>query len=102
VEIQVLKRQGKSIRAIRRTRCASLSGPAAKRTILSRAVLDLPTQAGGQEELLRTAQVQLRDQRGRYEIVDFPDKFTRLNGVQGFVHHRPSLKRSLGYGFLRD
>ena len=48
------------------------------------------------------AHVQLRKPRGRYEIVDFSNKFAGLNEVQGFVHHRPPLKRSLRYGFPRD
>jgi len=87
---------------IRGANCASLRGPAAERSILSRTVLHLPPQAGSQEELLRTARVQLCKPRGRYEIVDFSNKFARLNGVQGFVHHRPPFKRSLGYGFPRD
>src|SRR6202043_465430 len=81
---------------------AWLRGPAAERSILSRTVFHLPPQAGGREKLLRTARVQLCKPRGRYEIVDFSNKFARFNGVHGFVHHRPPLKRPLWYGFPRD
>jgi hypothetical protein len=45
--------------AMSRTDCASLRGPAAERSILSRTVLYLPPQAGGPEELLRAAKIQL-------------------------------------------
>ena len=83
-------------------RSTALCGPAAERSILSRTVLHLPPQTGGQEEFLRTAPVKLRKPRGRYEIVDFSDELARFNGVERFVHHRPTLKGPLGYGFPRD
>ena len=86
----------------RPAKVASLRGPAAERSILSSTVLHLPPQAGGREELLGMARVQLSKPRGRCEIVHLSNQFARLDGVQSFVHHRPPLERSLRYGFPRD